>query len=191
MEKKEFLDNNVEKIIETVNAILEKYPAHRSKEMEDVLEILDNALDSYIVEYGETLQGKQFGEKFETSRLPAYEDEENPVVVSSRAYYMQYNHVTEQNEQESSAIWWYYNKEGESDNTYSMSQHYFPSNTNVKQYIETGHIDFDLDSVEQILEKYALLLKESELGKLEGEAKNISAAEKLIDQKENEGQVID
>lgn len=179
MENKKFLDNNIGKIVEMTNAILEKYPADRSEEVESILTALDNALDAYIVEYGETLTG----EEFETCRLFDYENEETPIVISSIAYYMQYNLETKQEEQESSNILWFYDKEGEPEDTYSMSQNYFPLNDNVKQYIETGHINFDPKLIEQILEKYALLLKENELSKLEDEEKAI-----IEEEKENEGQ---
>ena len=42
-----------------------------------------------------------------------------------------------------------------------MSNHYFPSNENIKQYIDTEHISFDITSIQQILEKYKELAKEN------------------------------
>lgn len=157
MQNKKFLDNNIEKIIEIVNIILERNPADRSEETEKELGALYDAVDSYIVEYGEKVSGKLLGEKFETMRLFAYEDENTPIAIASSAYYMQFNSETEQDEEECDEVWWYYDKNGEPDTTYCMPNHYFPSTWNVKQYIDTEHIKFNSELIEQILEKYSEL----------------------------------
>ncbi len=160
-QNKEFLDNNIEKVIEIGNAILEKNPTDRSEEVEKELDSLYSAVDSYIVEYGEEVSGKQYGEKFETKRLFNMENENTPVVISSIAYYMDFNSETRQYQEDYSEVWNYYDKDGQPDSTYSMSNHYFPSNENIKQYIDTEHISFDITSIQQILEKYKELAKEN------------------------------
>ena len=93
-QNKEFLDNNIEKVIEIGNAILEKNPTDRSEEVEKELDSLYSAVDSYIVEYGEEVSGKRYGEKFETKRLFNMENENTPDVNSSIANYMDFNSET-------------------------------------------------------------------------------------------------
>ena len=88
-------------------------------------------------------------------------NENTPVVISSIAYYMDLNSETRQYQEDYSEVWNYYDKDGQPDSTYSMSNHYFPSNENIKQYIDTEHISFDITSIQQILEKYKELAKEN------------------------------
>lgn len=159
MKEKEFLDENIERILEIGNAILENNPSDRSEVLEKELNTLYDAVDSYIVEYGERVYGKFFGEKFDTMRLYAYEDENTPVVISSSAYYTDYNPETEQDEENYDEVWWKYDENGEPDMTYSILGHYFPSSSNIKQYIDTNHIKFNPELIEQVLEKYNGLIK--------------------------------
>ena len=158
MDTKDFLYENIEQIINMSNAILEKYPTGRSEELDSELQQLWNAMDSYLIEYGKRLEGKHFGKKFDSERLFANENEEHPIVIASTAYYAQNNLETLKDEETPTNVWWYYNKEGEPDNTYCLLEHYFPSNSNVKQFIETGHIKFDKEAIKGVLEKYASLL---------------------------------
>lgn len=162
MEKKEFLDDNIQEIVSTSNAILEKYPSGRSEEMENELIKLWEAMDSYIIEYEEPLEGKLFGRKFETERIKYDEDEEYPVAILSTAYYMNYNLEIEEDEENYCNVSWRYDRNGQPDETYSMSNHYFPLEKSVKQYIETQHIEFDSETIKQIVSKYSMLVKENE-----------------------------
>ena len=84
MDNKDFLYENIEQIINTSNAILEQYPTDRSEALDSELQQLWNAMDSYLIEYGERLEGKHFGEKFDSERIFADENEEYPSIVFIR-----------------------------------------------------------------------------------------------------------
>ena len=147
MDNKDFLYENIEQIINTSNAILERYPTDRSEALDSELQQLWNAMDSYLIEYGERLVGKLFGGKFDSERVFADENEEYPIAIVSTAYYTQHNPETLKDEEGSKNVCWHYDKEGESDTTYCLAEHYFPSDSNVKQFIETGHIKFDSEAI--------------------------------------------
>ena len=184
MDNKDFLYENIEQIINTSNAILEQYPTDRSEALDSELQQLWNAMDSYLIEYGERLEGKHFGEKFDSERIFADENEEYPIAIASTAYYTQHNPETLKDEEESTNVSWHYNKEGEPDTTYCLLEHYFPSDSNVKQFIETGHIKFDSEAIRGVLEKYASLLPTMTLEESVETLKNVNQREKMEKNKE-------
>ena len=148
-----YLSKNIETLMAVYHENLVLPPEKRNPNFNT----LCDAIDAYIVQYGGAVDGIGHGDvEFTTTRLFNHENETTPVVVSSIS---KYDGKSDGSGQED--VWIFYDKDGKADSTYTLDG-FFPSEENVREYLETGSIEINLPELQTLVAEYCERLSRSQ-----------------------------